>query len=142
MKYVTFDTEGILGQRLIKGIHQIPDNAVPVDDALFARLVQEQDGLWVLGVSGTIEKRPLPTVVPDYAQIERTWRNSQLQSSEWLAARHRDESDLQGNTTLSAVQFVELLTYRQALRDWPAAEAFPDSPGRPGVPSWFAAHLN
>ncbi len=138
MKYATFDAEGILGQRLIKGIHTIPADAVPVDDALFARLVQEQDGIWMIGESGVIEKRPLPVVVPDYAQIERAWRDSELRATEWLVARHRDELDLPRDTTLTAPQYVELLTYRQALRDWPAAGAFPESAERPAAPPWLA----
>lgn len=72
---------------------------------------------------------------------ERAWRDSELNATQWPVARHRDELDAGTATTLSADQFAELLAYRQALRDWPAAKAFPDSDARPVAPAWLAAAL-
>lgn len=72
---------------------------------------------------------------------ERAWRDQQLTSSEWLVTRHRDEQDMQLATTLTAEQFAELLVYRQALRDWPQTEAFPDSAQRPLAPAWIAEQV-
>lgn len=72
---------------------------------------------------------------------ERTWRDAELNDTQWPVARHRDELDAGTATTLSADQFAELLAYRQALRDWPAAKAFPDSDARPAAPAWLAAAL-
>lgn len=72
------------------------------------------------------------------ASAERIWRDSQVSSTEWLVMRHRDELDLDITTTLMASQFTELLSYRQALRDWPVATGFPNSGGRPVAPAWIA----
>lgn len=75
------------------------------------------------------------------AVAERSWRDTELNATQWPVARHRDELDAGTATTLSADQFVELLAYRQALRDWPAAAAFPESTSRPVAPTWLAAVL-
>jgi len=79
-------------------------------------------------------------VVPPEQLIafERDWRDSEIRNTEWLVARHRDEQDLQLSPTLTTGQFSELLAYRQALRDWPLSEHFPDSQHRPVAPPWIA----
>ncbi|WP_256658460.1 phage tail assembly chaperone [Pseudomonas sp. p106] len=69
---------------------------------------------------------------------ERQWRDVELAARQWIRERHRDEQDLGRPTTLSNEQFTELLAYLQALRDWPQAEAFPDSAYRPVAPGWIA----
>lgn len=68
---------------------------------------------------------------------ERLWRDAELEARQWLRERHRDEQDLGRPTTLSNEQFVEFLAYLQALRNWPQAEAFPDSQQRPSAPDWI-----
>ncbi|WP_214508933.1 phage tail assembly chaperone [Pseudomonas brassicacearum] len=73
----------------------------------------------------------------DQASAERAWRDAKLTASEWLVTRHRDEQDLGKETTLSASQFSELLIYRQALRDWPQTETFPEVEFRPISPAWI-----
>jgi hypothetical protein len=90
---------------------------------------------WVL-----IDREFVPPAVNDSerADTERVWRNTELQSTEWLVTRHRDEQDLAQDTTLTTGQFAELLGYRQALRDWPQSEHFPDSQYRPVAPPWIA----
>ncbi|AIS14622.1 phage tail assembly chaperone [Pseudomonas chlororaphis] len=70
---------------------------------------------------------------PDQA---RKWRQSVLADSQWLVTRHRDEQELGRGTTLTAKQYLELLEYRQALRDWPTCEGFPEVVGRPPAPVW------
>lgn len=81
--------------------------------------------------------RPMPSTT-EMAAIERLWRDGELDATEWLRNRHRDQLDLGVTTTLSGEQFTELLQYLQALRDWPAVEAFPDSAQRPVAPPWIA----
>nr|WP_284147736.1 phage tail assembly chaperone [Pseudomonas putida] len=73
--------------------------------------------------------------------IERQWRDTELTARQWLRDRHRDEQDLERPTTLSDEQFIEFLTYLQALRDWPAAGTFPDSALRPTAPAWMAEQI-
>lgn len=68
---------------------------------------------------------------------ERAWRDREVSSTEWLVTRHRDEQDMQMATTLTAEQFAELLVYRQALRDWPQSQAFPDAEQRPVAPAFL-----
>lgn len=70
---------------------------------------------------------------------ERRWRTAELDRYEWVVTRHRDEVELGTQTTVTSEQYAELLTYRQALRDWPAAEAFPVIEDRPTPPGWLTA---
>ncbi len=72
------------------------------------------------------------------SQDERAWRNAQVESIKWLRERHRDEQDLQRDTTLAPPQFAGLLSYLQALRDWPQSEFFPEIEHRPIAPPWIA----
>ncbi|CAI8892250.1 Phage tail protein [Pseudomonas sp. IT-347P] len=71
----------------------------------------------------------------------RTWRQSSLSATEWWVTRHRDEQALGRGTTLKAAQYLELLEYRQALRDWPDSSQFPSVVSRPTAPEWFAADV-
>jgi hypothetical protein len=74
MKYVTFDSSGALQRRLIRGVNDIPEGAVEVDEGLWMRITQEVDGVWRLGEDGVISKRPLPDLQPpEYTseEIER-----------------------------------------------------------------------
>lgn len=73
------------------------------------------------------------------AERERIWRDGVVASTQWLVTRHRDEQDMQLATTLTAEQFAELLVYRQALRDWPQSQAFPDTELRPVAPAFLSA---
>lgn len=68
-KFVTFNQDGTLKNRLIKGVHAIPQGATPVDEGLWLRLTQETDGQWVIGVDGEVTKQPLPEVVQDVVQL-------------------------------------------------------------------------
>lgn len=70
--------------------------------------------------------------------VARAWRDSEIESVKWLRERHRDESDLNIAHTLMADQFGELLTYMQALRDWPQTAEFPVEESRPVAPAWIA----
>lgn len=74
----------------------------------------------------------------ELASRERAWRDAEVSDTEWLVARHRDELDMQLATTLSTDQFAQLLSYRQALRDWPQISVFPDVSQRPVAPPWIA----
>ena len=82
-----------------------------------------------------------PETVPDEQEplVEaRLWRQSSLSATEWWVTRHRDEQALGRGTTLKAQQYLELLEYRQALRDWPETSHFPLLDFRPGSPRWMS----
>ncbi|OOL39148.1 DUF4376 domain-containing protein [Pseudomonas sp. FSL W5-0299] len=63
MKYVTFDGAGALKCRLIRGVNDIPEGAVEVDDDLWMRITQELDGVWLLDADGTVRKHERPALV-------------------------------------------------------------------------------
>lgn len=81
---------------------------------------------------------PTPKSREQIEAAERDWRDGAVSAVLWLRERHRDEQDLLRATTLTPKQFAELLTYLQALRDWPQSEAFPAAEYRPASPSWVA----
>ncbi|MEO6676962.1 MAG: hypothetical protein ABIO21_06255 [Pseudomonas sp.] len=70
------------------------------------------------------------------ADLKLAWRQSMLCASQWLLNRHRDEQELGRVTTLTVPRYLDLLEYRQALRDWPSTEIFPATP--PLIPDWLA----
>lgn len=76
-------------------------------------------------------------VVREPKTLERQWRDAQLAELVWLRDRHRDQLEIGAATTLTAEQFVELLVFMQALRDWPQSEAFPDVSARPVPPAFL-----
>lgn len=78
-----------------------------------------------------------PPSLEELQDRERIWRSAELSRYEWVATRHRDEQDMGSTTTLSPQQFAEFLKYRQALREWPSVDDFPDLAGRPTPPSWL-----
>lgn len=88
------------------------------------------------GAPTLTERQPPP--IEFVMERERAWRTVELSRYEWVVTRHRDEVELGGVMTLTAEQYAALLAYRQALRDWPAADAFPVSADRPAAPPWLA----
>ncbi|AVO57553.1 tail fiber assembly protein [Pseudomonas chlororaphis] len=113
-----------------KPIH-LPEQVVPlsppVDVAVAVALVPEVRG------KATDE---------DALVQERNWRQSMLSTSQWLVTRHRDEQELGRGTTLTAKQYLELLEYRQALRDWPVSGRFPEMIARPPIPVWSVSFFH
>lgn len=132
------------GTCYISGVHpEIPGDAVSISDDRYDAVIanprygqvrsHDAQGLPIL-----IDPPVIGQTDEQQAADERVWRDAEVSSTEWLVTRHRDELDMQLDTTLTAEQFAELLVYRQALRDWPQTEAFPDSTQRPVAPPWIA----
>lgn len=140
MKYAQFDANGILLARRDSAVHgPMPESGfVELSEDMFMRTIQETDGEWRISADGVLEKFDFTMTAEHIAAVERVWRDEQVNATEWLVTRHRDEQDMQLATTLTAEQFAELLVYRQALRDWPQSETFPDTALRPVAPSWIA----
>lgn len=86
-------------------------------------------------------QQPPPPSVEALAAVERAWRDRQLDDTDALVARHRDEIE-DGATTLTDEQYQTLQTYRRALRDWPDSERFPQSEYRPAQPEWLLGALS
>lgn len=57
-----------------------------------------------------------------YEAALRAERDLLISECEWMAARHRDQTDNSETTDLSGAEYTELLNYRKALRDWPSDE--------------------
>lgn len=123
--------------------NNMPADVVPITQEEHAALIigQQADKVIVADASGrpVLLAPPAPTL-EQLASIERAWRDCELSITDRLIARHRDERDLARPLTLSDDQFVELLGYRQALRDWPETLNFPNSAQRPPAPPWIAEH--
>jgi len=75
----------------------------------------------------------MPRNLQGNADQRKSQRVSLLSGSDWYSTRHRDKVEAGITPSLTPEQFTELMTYRQALRDWPTSgdfnEAFPIPPG-------------
>lgn len=63
---------------------------------------------------------------------ERVWRDLQLAATDYLTMP---------DYPLTETARAELIAYRQALRDWPQSDDFPDQSNRPQPPAWLANQL-
>ncbi|KVO34158.1 hypothetical protein [Burkholderia ubonensis] len=69
---------------------------------------------------------PPPPTRGEIAAAKRAERDSALGATDWLVARHQDEKLLGNGTTLTAEQFVMVLSYRQLLRECSEMPNWPD----------------
>ncbi|WP_223546746.1 phage tail assembly chaperone [Pseudomonas sp. A-B-19] len=81
---------------------------------------------------------PPPPSFEELATAERAWRDGELVATDGVITRHRDERDMGRPTTLTDERFTGLLSYRQALRNWPQGGEFPQVDHRPIAPPWLA----
>lgn len=79
---------------------------------------------------------------PQQPEEERRWRDMTMLPLLALRDRHRDEEALGIPTTLAPLEFAVLLTYIQALREWPQSADFPDSSKRPSPPEFVRATVS
>ncbi|PWB34617.1 phage tail protein [Pseudomonas sp. SDI] len=120
----------------------VPADAVSIALSVYLELLGGQEA----GLEIVPSEQGMPMLRarlgPNRAQqqaVERSWRDDVLQHTDRSVARHRDEIDLGAISSLTIVQFGELLGYRQALREWPLSAAFPDASKRPVAPVWLAS---
>lgn len=119
----------------------MPDKVREVSVEVFERMlrVREQGGRVIPDEDGLpIAAPPLLPTSEELAEKERRWRDRVISTTEWIVTRHRDEVDMGQETMITPEQFSELLRYRQALRDWPTVEGFPNVDLRPNPPGWLA----
>jgi len=119
----------------------MPDEVREVSVEVFERMlrVREQGGRVVPDEDGLpIAAPPLLPTSEELADKERRWRDRVISTTEWIVTRHRDEVDMGQETMITPEQFSEVLRYRQALRDWPTVEGFPNVDLRPNPPLWLA----
>ena len=119
----------------------VPEGATPVTRRIFSQTLSGGKGTAYLTEAGKVEFRVIDLLSPEdrAASDERAWRDAEVESVKWLRERHRDEMDLALDPTLNADQFKSVLTYLQALRDWPQSPGFPAPEQRPAAPDWITA---
>lgn len=124
---------------------ELTDNGgIEISDEDHAALFEPRQGVKIIGKGADgrpeLQDPPQPTV-EELSGIERAWRDKQLSLTDGVVTRHRDELEEGAVTTLTAEQYVELQTYRRALRTWPQGDDFPLVEARPVAPTWIAAQL-
>jgi len=126
----------------VEGVHKhIPSDAVEISGELYETLLDRRSGgmdIDFTTLPPSVRDKPvIELTVEERTLRERLWRDAEFSTTEWLVTRHREEQDMQIATTLTIEQLIELLVYRQALRDWPQSEPFPDFTHRPIEPLWL-----
>lgn len=126
----------------IPGLHSnIPKDVIEVSGDEMSRLLDGRSAGKLIALRSPGQLMlvdPPPPTVEQLAAWERAWRDGELLALMWIRDRHRDQLEIGVDTTLAPEQFVELLTYMQALRDWPQSEQFPVIEHRPVAPPWLA----
>ncbi|QJI42033.1 hypothetical protein HKK52_14230 [Pseudomonas sp. ADAK2] len=115
----------------------IPSDAFGISDGEYCALVSNAPKGTVLSLNSNGRPERFVMAVQTNESIERVWRNKTLELTQWLVVRDGEELEMGEGTTLSSVEFKELLVYRQSLREWPSAENFPEVDYRPVEPQWL-----
>ena len=135
--YWSSSAEGFFDSRISA---QLPLDVVEISSAYREALIAglQDRKVIVVGPSGypVLQDTP-PTNLDESSAIERAWRDNELERIKWLRERHRDELEMNLNSTISAELFVELLNYIQVLREWPQSRDFPMVTNRPRAPHWI-----
>jgi hypothetical protein len=116
----------------------VEDDAIEVSEKLYEQMlsVRADGGRVVPGDDGIpVAAQPIAPTSDEVAAKERAWRDAELQASDGIVIRHRDQLDVSGQTTLTAAQYCSIQEYRERLRDWPERKEFPDRSSRPVAPS-------
>nr|WP_315448060.1 phage tail assembly chaperone [uncultured Pseudomonas sp.] len=123
----------------------IPKGAKEITDELHADLVAAQSaGKLIVPDSAGLPMAidPPPPSADELAAAERDWRDLRLAETDSVVARHRDELEGSGPTTLTVEQYIQLQDYRRLLRDWPQGGEFPLAEHRPSAPIWLSVLPN
>lgn len=119
----------------------IPSDAVEISQEYYVELLDGQSsGKIIVGNDEgypVLVDRPGPTPA-ELEAYERSWRNMQIASTDPVVTRYRDEVE-RWPTLLTPAQYIELQTYRHALRIWPVGGELPLSEHRPAAPAWLAS---
>jgi len=126
-------------QFYIPGVHgDIPPDATVCSADVVRRVLSEIRHGFALSPAANGD----PAVVEFAASLDelmeaaRLRRDAVISSTMWIVERHRDQLELGIETSISTEKYTELLTYHQALRDWPARLGWPDI-DMPQSPEWL-----
>ncbi|WP_227443981.1 hypothetical protein [Pseudomonas cannabina] len=78
-------------------------------------------------------------VQADPALLAKLWMELRLKVSDNLVSQYRDARDLGGELPITPELFTQLLTWRQAVRDWPQVPGYPKETTQPVTPGWIEA---
>ncbi|MCF5713421.1 hypothetical protein I9H06_24390 [Pseudomonas tremae] len=78
-------------------------------------------------------------VQADPALLAKLWVELRLKVSDNLVSQYRDARDLGGELPVTPEQFTQLLTWRQAVREWPQVRGYPKKTTQPVTPDWIEA---
>lgn len=81
-----------------------------------------------------IKEVPPPSKDELAADVRRK-RQELLDDTLWIVERHRTEKELEVPTTLTPKEYLEVLTYQQALRDITKQAGFPENVVYPDLPA-------
>ncbi|MEB0045757.1 MULTISPECIES: phage tail assembly chaperone [unclassified Pseudomonas] len=124
----------------LHGANRPLDAVVISDDEYFGWVTNAPKGTVLSVGSDRLPERTLLVAQTD-EDIARAWRDKALEMSQWLVNRDNEEMEMGEGTTLSAIEFKELLAYRRLLRDWPSMARFPDVESLPAEPEWLVDAL-
>ncbi|QLL11690.1 phage tail protein [Pseudomonas chlororaphis] len=117
-----------------------PEDCIGISDSKYEELKSGVERFQIIKVDDSgelvLSLRPGPTE-EELAAVEDQWINSYLLLTDRLVARHRDEIEAGGPSTLSADKYTDLQRYRRSLREWPSSLGFPYLENRPTAPSWL-----
>lgn len=90
---------------------------------------------WTAVLEGDVWQFAAPAATPMTAEQARQQRNALLSATDWVVSRHRDQDAAGGSKSLTDAQYLQVLTYRQQLRDVPQHSGFPASIMWPSAPA-------
>lgn len=108
----------------------IPDDAIEISQDTYEDLKEKLS----IGCVISIGDDGVPIALPDPLEghgsdeMERVWRDDAISRTDYLAMPDYPITD---------DAKLEILEYRQKLRDWPSADEFPNKEFRPSAPSWL-----
>jgi hypothetical protein len=126
MKYVVYDPSNLDNSvSNIRGFYcpslhsVIPSPSIEITDEQHLQLIKVVSTKRVSnGTLVDIDKNEIREY-ESFMHSLRSERDLKIKDVEWLVSRHRCEHDMEALTTLSSVQYQQLLSYIQSLRDLP-----------------------
>lgn len=117
----------------------IPDGAVEITEKEYEALKAGQSAGQIITANDKgepiLENHP-PLSKEQVESSARAARDEAIASSMWIAERHRSEVSIGAESTITEQQYIQLLTYHQSLRDWPAQPGWPEI-DMPTEPDWL-----
>jgi hypothetical protein len=114
-------------------VYLIPGNATAIEPPAFDAAVtickfDEAAQEWLLSERPAPEPEPESEQPPAYtpSELARMQRTQLLYMSDWMMTRHNDELLMGVTPSLTPTNLSAVLAYRQALRDLPTADGFPE----------------